>query len=75
MESCTLAGLVGYDEAERITGIARSTLFSMVSRRLIPHHRLSKRLVKFDPRDLRAWIDERRVEVTGPKVARARGAQ
>ena len=55
--------LVGYDEAERITGVKKSTLASMVHRKQIPHHRFGPRLVKFSPADLIAWINERRVEV------------
>lgn len=53
--------LVGYEGAERITGIGRGTLASMVSRRQIPHVRLGKRLVRFDPVELAEWIAARRV--------------
>ena len=53
--------LVGYQGAERITGIARGTLASMVSRRQIPHVRLGPRLVRFEVAALAAWIAERRV--------------
>jgi len=53
--------LVDYAGAELITGISRATLASMVNRRQIPHVRLGPRMVRFDPRDLRAWIDSRRV--------------
>lgn len=54
-------GLIDYAGAELITGISRATLASMVNRKQIPHIRLGPRMVRFDPRELRAWIDSRRV--------------
>lgn len=53
-----------YELAERITGLRRSTLHSMVSRRQIPHTRLSSRLVVFDARELESWMRERHVDPT-----------
>lgn len=56
-------GLIDYASAERITGIRRGTLASMVSRRQLPHVRLGTRIVRFDPAELRQWIAARRVPV------------
>lgn len=58
-------GLIDYAAAERLTGIRRGTLASMVSRKQVPHIRLSTRLVRFSPSELRDWIAERRVPAVG----------
>ena len=55
----------GYDLAEEVTGLCRGTLHSMVSRRLIPHCRLGRRLILFERGELEAWIQANRVPVVG----------
>ena len=55
--------LITYTEAAELIGVQQGTLYSMVSRRQIPHIRLSARLVRFDQDELAAWIDARRVAV------------
>lgn len=52
--------VVGYDGAERITGICVGTLYSLVAHKEIPHYRISKRLVRFRVCELRSWMDSRR---------------
>lgn len=52
----------GYDLAQEVTGLRRSTLYAMVSRRLIPHIRVGGRLPIFEREVLEAWLDERRVQ-------------
>lgn len=54
-------GLIDYEGAERLTGIRRGTLASMVSRRQIPHVRIGPRLVRFERAALEEWIGARRV--------------
>lgn len=51
-----------YDATANYLGVPVGTLRSMVSRRQIPHVRLSKRVVRFAPADLQAMIAARRVE-------------
>ena len=53
--------LMTYEEAAGLLGLHLGTLYSMVSRRQIPHLRLGARLVRFDPVELEAWLSERRV--------------
>lgn len=55
---------LGYKEAALYLGVPHGTLRSMVSRRQVPHHRLSARVVVFSAADLDAWLAERRVPVT-----------
>lgn len=54
--------LIGYSEASRLLGIPVATLYNWVSLKRIPHIRMSKRMVRFDPERIRRWIEERVVE-------------
>ena len=49
-----------YAEAAVYLALPEGTLRSMVSRRLVPHIRLSARVVVFDLDELDAWIAERK---------------
>ncbi len=48
--------LLTYDQAAAILNVAVGTLYAKVSRKQIPHRRLSGRLVRFDEAELKAWI-------------------
>jgi len=50
--------LLTYAEAASFLRVPRGTLYSMVSRRLVPHLRLSKRLVRFSKEALERWVAE-----------------
>lgn len=63
--------LIGYREAARMLGLPIGTLYSMVSKRHLPHLRLGPRLVRFDPVALQQWVESHRV---GTEAASARGA-
>ncbi len=52
--------LIGYEEASILVGLPLGTLYSLVSRRRIPHIRLSDRIVRFSEMDLREWIESGR---------------
>jgi excisionase family DNA binding protein len=51
--------MLTYIEAAEFTGIAVTTLYTMVCRKQIPHVRLGKRLVRFPRAELDAWMRER----------------
>jgi excisionase family DNA binding protein len=53
--------LVGYEDAARFLCMPLGTVYSLVSKGQVPHIRISRRLVRFDLGELRAWIDARRV--------------
>ena len=55
--------LLDYDGFEARYGIKKGTVASWVSRKAIPHVRLSARLVRFDPTEIDAWLTARRVAV------------
>lgn len=57
--------LIGYAEASRLLGVPVATLYNWVSLKRIPHIRISKRMVRFDPERLRQWIERRVVEDAG----------
>lgn len=61
--------LLTYAEAELELNIARPTLYTMVHRRVIPHIRLARRMVRFRRGDLRQWLQEHHV----PAAAQRRG--
>jgi predicted DNA-binding transcriptional regulator AlpA len=55
--------LLSYPEAATFLDMALGSLYSKVSRKEIPHLRLSPRMVRFSRCELIAWIDARRVPV------------
>lgn len=61
----TLPDIGGYELAEQMTGIGRSSLYAMVHHRRIPHLRLGRRLVRFRRAELEAWLDSQAVPMGG----------
>jgi excisionase family DNA binding protein len=53
--------LLDYRDASRLLGLARPTLRSLVHRRLVPHLRLSRRIVRFSRPELESWLERKRV--------------
>ena len=53
--------LLTYDEASRLLGIKRATLYSLVWGKRIPHIRFGNRFVKFSLEALQAWVKEHEV--------------
>lgn len=52
---------LSYQEAREFLGMKHGTLYSLVSRRQIPHIRLSPRLVRFSLRELEFWLESNAV--------------
>lgn len=64
MKIVSNAPMLDYTEAKEVLGFrTMGTLYSLVSRRQIPHIRLSPRMVRFSRQDLEEWLSERRVPV------------
>lgn len=63
MKTSEKTELVDYNEASQLTGIKIATLYSLVSRKQIPHIRFSSRIVRFSRVKLDDWITNARVEV------------
>jgi len=53
--------LLTYKKAAARLGMPVGTLYALVSEGRIPHIRLSRRMVRFDPEELEGWIDAQRV--------------
>lgn len=60
-----LTRLLNYKETSNFLGIKISTLYSLVCRKQIPHHRFSSRLVRFHPKELSQWIEDNKVNPKG----------
>lgn len=55
-----------YQDVEDRFGIPSATLYSMVSKKQIPHIRIGPRHIKFDLDELDLWFDSKRVEIKTP---------
>ncbi len=64
---------MNYRDAARLLGIPVGTLRSMVCRRMVPHIRISPRIVVFDVAALEEWIASRRVGVANEDAASVDG--
>jgi len=53
-----------YDELSAWLAIPKPTLYSKVSRREIPHHRVGRRTVRFRRTEIEAWLERGRVRPT-----------
>ena len=58
----TPPNLLTYIEAADLLGVKLATLYSLVSRRAVPHVRFSGRMVRFEPAALAEYIAARRVD-------------
>lgn len=56
-----MTNLIDYKEAASRLCVPVTTLRVMVNRKQIPHIRLGKRIVKFDPDELLSWVNARRI--------------
>jgi len=54
--------LLTYDQTAELLSLKKSTLYSMVCRKVIPCTRLSGRSVRFDSDELERWLQEHKVE-------------
>ena len=59
--------LINYRDAAKQLGLPLGTLYAMVHQNRIPHIRLGRRLVRFDPRQLEEFIDAHRVETAASR--------
>lgn len=51
----------GYDLFEEMTGICAGTARALVAAKAVPHIRLGRRLVRFQPADIQKWFEARKV--------------
>jgi excisionase family DNA binding protein len=67
--------LLDYDEAAKLLGVRRGTMYAWVSQRRVPFIRFSARCVRFDRAELQAWVEEHRVKPGAPRSVRPRSGQ
>jgi DNA-binding transcriptional MerR regulator len=48
-------------QASEATGIPVNTLYCWSSKKMVPYNKVNGRLM-FDPKDIKAWIDEQKVK-------------
>jgi excisionase family DNA binding protein len=60
-----MRNLLSYSEVAEWLRIKPGTLYSMVSRREIPHLRVSPRVVRFDEAALVRWLERKEVNTPG----------
>lgn len=53
-----------YEQASKLTGLPKGTLYSLVNRKEIPHHRHGPRLIRFSRKELLKWIDKHHIRVS-----------
>ena len=54
---------VGYKTASQLIQVPMGTLYGLVSKKQIPHYRISKRMVLFSLEEIQQWIKGHRIEV------------
>ena len=59
-----MSNLLTYRDASRLLQIPVGTLQWMVHQNRIPYVRLGKRTVRFDPREIDAWVDACRAGIS-----------
>jgi excisionase family DNA binding protein len=70
MQATTTKPLMNYQQAAAYLGMRMATLYSKVSRREIPHIRLSGRMVRFDPDVLARFLRERSFTPPAPDASK-----
>jgi len=61
--------LLSYQEAANLLHVQIGTVYSWVSKKMIPHIRLGPRLVRFKREEIEAWVEEK--QVSTPSVSPA----
>ena len=56
-----MQGYIGYRDAAEFLGMKEGTLYSWVSKKRIPHHRIGNRCVRFSLAELADWMESKRV--------------
>lgn len=51
--------LYNIDEASEFLGVPKGTIFNWIARGVIPVIRISSRMVRFSPQQLKEWLDSK----------------
>ncbi|MEW6002249.1 MAG: helix-turn-helix domain-containing protein [Nitrospirota bacterium] len=58
--------LLSIGELSRLLGITKSTLYSWTSKKIIPHRKLSTRLIRFEETEILEWLGKKSVYPDAP---------
>ncbi len=53
--------LLSIEELSTLLGITKSTLYSWTSRKIIPHRKLGRRIVRFEESEIMDWLSRKSV--------------
>jgi excisionase family DNA binding protein len=53
--------LLSIEELSRLLGITKSTLYSWTSKKIIPHRKLSPKLIRFEESEILDWLGKKSV--------------
>lgn len=56
---------IGYKQLAEMLGVKVATIYSWVSRRVVPYVRVGPRVVRFRRADIDKWLEERSVSPVG----------
>lgn len=59
--------LLSIGELSRLLGITKSTLYSWTSKKIIPHRKLSTKLIRFEESEIMAWLGKKSVYPDAPR--------
>ncbi len=63
MESIVNQEFIDYKQLAKKIGLPMGTLYCLVSKQEIPHHRLGRRLVRFSLLEIENWLRARQVTI------------
>lgn len=59
--------MIGYSGVRALLGCPIGTIYSLVSKKKIPHYRMGPRHVLFNTQEVNSWLDQHKVTVGGGK--------
>jgi excisionase family DNA binding protein len=66
---------LSYRQLSEYLEIKVSTLYSLVSRHQVPHHRLSGRMVRFSVEEIDDWLSSKRCPIEGAGQSNGRSGK
>lgn len=59
--------MIGYADVKALLGCPIGTIYSMVSKKKIPHYRMGPRHVLFNAHEVNSWLNQHKVSEGGGK--------
>lgn len=68
------AGFLKPEDIQGMLGLSKWELQKLVQKKKIPHHRFGYRTVRFDPKKIKKWIEDREVRINPFALVKVRKA-